>query len=186
MKPPPQNIPNPNQDPEFENKISELLTMGFEREKCVAALTAAFGNTDRAVEYLINGIPQIPQGGQPSAQMGADLGGMGQQAEAVLRNIVNHPSFAQVKQVIRNDPSAIAPILQQIEQTAPELYQIIAQNPDAFQKVIMEEGGGQGMGQGMGQGGQGMVPPPPPPGAIQVTPEEAAAIERVTILSNHS
>jgi UV excision repair protein RAD23 len=158
--------------------------MGFDREKCVAALRAAFGNTDRAVEYLINGIPQVPQGGQMgqgNAEMGGGLGGMGQQTEALLRGIVNHPSFAQVRQVIRNDPSSIAPILQQISQTSPELYQLIAQNPDAFQRVIMEEGGGQG-----GQGGQGMVPPPPPPGAIQVTPEEAAAIERVTNISNHS
>jgi len=31
--------------------------MGFERERCVAALAAAFNNTDVAVDYLINGIP---------------------------------------------------------------------------------------------------------------------------------
>jgi hypothetical protein len=33
------------------------MLMGFEREKCVAALSAAFNNTDVAVDYLINGIP---------------------------------------------------------------------------------------------------------------------------------
>lgn len=34
--------------------------MGFPREECTAALRAAFGDSDRAVEYLLNGIPQNP------------------------------------------------------------------------------------------------------------------------------
>ena len=37
--------------------MTQLMGMGFSKEQCEAALTAAFNNSDRAVEYLLNGIP---------------------------------------------------------------------------------------------------------------------------------
>lgn len=46
---------------------------------------------------------------------------------------------------------------------------MISQYPEAFQKVILEEGGVGG----------GQAPPRPPPGTIQISAEEDAAIKRV-------
>ena len=75
------------------------MSMGFDREKCVKALRAAFNNSDRAVEYLLNGIPEVPQ--QNPQMSGSNI----------LANIVNSPQFSQIRQLIRHDPSALQPIL---------------------------------------------------------------------------
>ena len=92
--------------------------MGFEREKCVAALRAAYNNKDRAVEYLLNGIPANIPAQRPSSGGQQQQGG-GDGTEHILRMLVNNPSFAQIKQVIRNDPSTLPIILQQIAQSSP-------------------------------------------------------------------
>lgn len=45
--------------------------MGFEREKCVSALRAAFGNSEVAVDYLLNGIPaNLASQGQQGGEQG--------------------------------------------------------------------------------------------------------------------
>ena len=72
--------------------------------------------------------------------MGNPMGG--ENGGNMLAAIVNNPQFAQIRQLIRNDPSALQPILQQIAQTSPQLYALIAQNPETFERLIMEGGEG--------------------------------------------
>ena len=41
-----------------------------------------------------------------------------------LRALFQHPQLAQLRDVLRANPTAITPVLQQIGQTYPQLYQV--------------------------------------------------------------
>jgi len=190
---------------DYNRMVQNIQDMGYERSQVEAALRASFNNPDRAVEYLLTGIP--PQmdvgggGGGPAAVVGGGGGGGapvpvpaagGAPGENPLAFLRDHEMFQQIRSVIQQNPNMLSTMLQQIGQSNPQLLQIISQNQEAFIRMINEGEAGEGGGEEGGVGGQlGAALGDAPalggdaldqPGVIQVSPQDKEAIERLKAL----
>ncbi|ESQ49861.1 hypothetical protein EUTSA_v10020817mg [Eutrema salsugineum] len=181
----------------------------WDRNTVVRALRAAFNNPERAVEYLYSGIPEqaeVPpvarapaSGGQPAippaqTQQPAAAPATGPNANPLdlfpqgLPNVGANPGagtldflrnsqqFQALRAMVQANPQVLQPMLQELGKQNPNLMRLIQDHQADFLRLINEpvEGGGES-GNLFGQLEAGM----PQPQAIQVTPEEREAIERL-------
>uniref|UniRef100_A0A8C7CZA6 UV excision repair protein RAD23 n=1 Tax=Oncorhynchus kisutch TaxID=8019 RepID=A0A8C7CZA6_ONCKI len=202
----PEDKPAEERPSNTSNMVTEMMLMGYEREQVVASLRASFNNPDRAVEYLLTGIPAgeeghvsadpvVPPvgGGTPALNTGsmttpASTGSLASAATGAnpLGFLVNQPQFLQMRQIIQQNPSLLPALLQQIGRENPQLLQQISSHQEQFIQMLNEpaqeggQGGGVGGGGGVGVGVGGEA------GSgmnyIQVTPQEKEAIERLKAL----
>eukprot|EP00656_Telonema_subtile_P007225 TRINITY_DN1338_c0_g1_i4.p2 TRINITY_DN1338_c0_g1~~TRINITY_DN1338_c0_g1_i4.p2 ORF type:complete len:197 (-),score=82.46 TRINITY_DN1338_c0_g1_i4:167-757(-) len=117
--------------------------------------------------------PAAAGGGQPAGGMPA-----GMQVTPEMLQLMQDPQMQQMLAMVQQNPQVLEPMLQQIQQSSPELMQTIAQNQEAF--MAMLSGGLGGMGGEAGEGMEGQQQAPP--GTIMVTAEEKAALEQLEVL----
>lgn len=96
------------------------------------------------------------------------MGGVGS-----LNELQNAPQVQQLRELISQNPALLQPLIQQLAASNPQIAQLIQENPEALLQLL-------------GAGGDGDEDGALPPGSqvVQVTPEERAAIERVSPLLN--
>ena len=125
----------------------------------VAALRASFNNPDRAVEYLLTGIPPSLRGeaeGSPQEAVAppasatetpsTPASAAASTDENPLAFLRNQEEFQQMKRLLQQNPSMLSALLQHIGQSNPELLNIISQNRDAFIRMVNEPDGGSSAG----------------------------------------
>ncbi|XP_029371587.1 UV excision repair protein RAD23 homolog B isoform X2 [Echeneis naucrates] len=193
--------------PSYDAMVNEMMLMGYEREQVVAALRASFNNPDRAVEYLLTGIPERNQGqatgpdavappasGAPAAptsviSVPANTGSSPSTGGNPLNFLRNQPQFHVMRQLIQQNAALLPALLQEIGRENPELLQEISSHQEQFIQMLNEpnsEPVTAGGGGGDGAGGTGGVGADTPSGShmnyIQVTPQEKEAIERLKAL----
>ncbi|XP_004570397.1 RAD23 homolog A, nucleotide excision repair protein a [Maylandia zebra] len=170
---------------EYEAMLTEIMSMGYERERVVAALRASFNNPHRAVEYLLTGIPSSPvQESNPPAQAptsGTTEAPSVPEGENPLAFLRTQPQFLHMRQAIQQNPALLPALLQQLGRENPQLLQQISQHQELFIQMLNEpvgEGGDAPEVGEMGAAGEEGAPV----NYIQVTPQEKEAIERLKAL----
>jgi len=117
---------------DYERSVQEMMSMGYPRSQIEAAMRASFNNPDRAVEYLLSGnIPSFEEGEAGEETSGDEMaseGGRTPANEDTLAFLRSQPQFAQMRTLIQQNPSLLAPLLQQLAQSNPQLLQLINEN----------------------------------------------------------
>lgn len=158
---------------EYNTMVQNIVDMGYERDQVEAALRASYNNPDRAVEYLLTGIPVDTDASPAVAPGDADTPPTAGNDEEPLAFLRSQPQFQQMRTVVQQNPDLLNAVLQQIGQTNPALLQLISQNQEAFVRMLNEPHGGAAPA----SGGGGSAPTPVP-----VTPQDKEAIERLKAL----
>ncbi|XP_010725259.1 UV excision repair protein RAD23 homolog A-like, partial [Meleagris gallopavo] len=110
---------------EYETMLTEIMSMGYERERVVAALRASYNNPHRAVEYLLTGIPGSPEPERPPVQESRAPEQPQVEGENPLEFLREQPQFQNMRQVIQQNPALLPALLQQLGQENPQLLQVL-------------------------------------------------------------
>ncbi|CAH2074008.1 unnamed protein product, partial [Iphiclides podalirius] len=158
---------------DFEATVQSIMDMGYNRQQVEQALRASFNNRERAVEYLITGIPE---------ELLLDQVGEEISDEDPLAFLRDQPQFQQMRAVIQQNPNLLNTVLQQIGQTNPALLQVISQHQQAFVRMLNEPANPTSGSIAAEENVSENQLPPQPQNIIQVSPQDKEAIERLKAL----
>lgn len=120
-----------SQPKDYTNEIKTLVEMGFPKEYAESAIKAAKGNVNIAIEFLYNGIPDVPANEEaiPEGE-GEGLTESTSPVELVKR------IGSVVKILCVNDPGQLQNIILELARTQPELVELIKQHEAIFKERI--------------------------------------------------
>lgn len=120
--------------PNYTNEINALVEMGFPKDYSETAIKAAKGNVTLAIEFLYNGIPenlsQYDEISEPVSNQGSQGTEPTSSLEAVRR------IAAIIKVMCSNDPSSLQNIILTLQQTRPEIIELIKQHEAEFKQIL--------------------------------------------------
>jgi UV excision repair protein RAD23 len=121
---------------ELEDVVKNIMEMGYNRDQVMGALRASFFNPDRAVEYLLTGMPAEGEVGVSQEESDDSTGGGADDDD--LSFLRSHPQFQQIRRLIQSNPTLLNAVISQIGQNNPALLRTITQNQEAFIRMLNE------------------------------------------------
>lgn len=147
----------------LEAKVQELMAMGFPEEQVRAAMRAAFNHGQRALQYLLDGIPaDVAAASASSAPSPAPSAAPTSGGSSPLDMLRSVPGIDQLRRQVQSDPSVLPQVLAMLTRQSPALGQWLATHREEFINFINEPVGEGGDGADGAGGGGGGVPGLPP------------------------
>ena len=176
----------PKEVKDYTKEINSLVEMGFAKTEAEAAIKAATGNIQLAIEFLYNGLPEedpIPD--EDDVEMNED-NEEGENQSAEIKELAKIASI--IKVICVQQPNALEGILASIEEQDPQLMELIRQNEEVFRTLLNQPVTNQDIKnfqdfQDNSQGG-GHEERRNPPGTIELTKEEFEAVKRLREFGN--
>ncbi|XP_062126701.1 UV excision repair protein RAD23 homolog A [Drosophila sulfurigaster albostrigata] len=166
---PPLPVVTPPSLTHNEQLVRNLMDMGYEEQQVRAALRASFNHPERAIEYLISGIPSTeverssPAAATPAPTPAPAPDGSSDSTAERLQHLAADPRFAHVRDMIRQNPQLLEVVLAHLSESAPHTFEAIRSHQDEFIAMLNAAPGEDAA-------------------ATQLTSEEEAAVERLMAL----
>ncbi|XP_037809587.1 UV excision repair protein RAD23 homolog A-like [Lucilia sericata] len=124
----------PTGDSKKDELVAQIMGMGYPEADVRRALAASFYNPDRAVEYLIEGIPTSPSTpeGESYSDTDADL------SMTPFEVFRGDPTFQTLRQALQQHPELLDAAIQRVGETNPELLNLISENQQEFLSMLVD------------------------------------------------
>eukprot|EP00658_Telonema_sp_P-2_P043617 TRINITY_DN31531_c0_g1_i1.p1 TRINITY_DN31531_c0_g1~~TRINITY_DN31531_c0_g1_i1.p1 ORF type:complete len:255 (-),score=59.32 TRINITY_DN31531_c0_g1_i1:222-986(-) len=121
--------------------VAMLQALGFDRGQAEAALEAAKGDADRAVEFLMmsgaNMQEQEPEPARGSTDIFTEEDNrLSAEPAGPLEQLTSAPEFQHMLQMVRSNPEALPLVMAEVEARWPELVELLEQNQEELQRLI--------------------------------------------------
>lgn len=116
---------------ETEPLVESIVAMGYDEKEVRKALAASFNNAERAIEYLIEGIP--------SSGNGVELSNELHRRNSRIARYRNDRHFRSLRNAIRDNPEDTDGTLEVLGYENPALLRIITDHQDEFLEFMLSE-----------------------------------------------
>lgn len=126
--------PNAPVDSKKEDLVKQIVGMGYPETDVRRALAASFYNPERAIEYLIEGIPTSPSTpeGESYSDTDADL------SMTPFEVFRGDPTFQTLRNALQQHPELLDAAIQRVGETNPALLNLISENQQEFLSMLVD------------------------------------------------
>lgn len=123
-----------------EQRVRDLMSMGYEETEVRAALRASFNHPERAIEYLITGIPTMNEGttlaNRNTTNPGETTNTPVVETAERLQYLATDPRFAHVRNLIRQNPELLELVLAHLSESDPMTFEAIRSHQEEFISML--------------------------------------------------